>query len=81
MVMDNTISRKLNHLPHKVEETPFGVWFKCYNYHLRNIFNIFFDELIDIEPFSSKNFKDEKYFELFFERFSKMIYKKSSRVV
>ena len=77
-MLELNIAQRLNHLPHKPVDTPFPIWFKCYQYHLQTLFNIFFNELREIEPFSEKDNINNKEF---FETFSKMIYKKSSRIV
>ena len=76
-MLELNVSQTLNQLPHRSVETPFPVWLKCYNYHVQRIFNIFFSELSDIEPFDSKNIDSEE----FYQKFAEMLYKKSTRVV
>jgi hypothetical protein len=78
-MLELSVSQSLNHLPHKCVDTPFSIWFNCYQYHIQNLFYIFFNELRDVEPFSDKDINTDN--KDFFENFAKMLYKKSTRVV
>lgn len=75
--MYDTIADKINHLPHRHVDTPFQKWVRVHKYHLDRIFNIFCSHIDNIEPFKSRDLNTPEVF----ERFAKMLYKKSSNVI
>ena len=72
----DTISNKLNYIPYRCVDTQFEIWFSTYIFHITNLFNIFLDELHDVEPFSKKIYSRKT-----IEEFAKYLYKKSSRII
>ena len=66
----DTISCLNNHIPMRDSHTSFQDWLKIYNYHVRNIYMMFREELPDIKDTQSNYIK-----------IANMIYNMSSRVI
>jgi hypothetical protein len=75
--MYDTLADKLNHLPHPTGNASLKEWAMCYSYHLHNLFDIFCMHIGNIEPFSNRDLTSPEVF----QRFVKMLYKKSSKVI